>query len=403
MPVSAFIDTLGVNTHINYTDGAYANLRNVADDLTWLGIHHVRDETPGGTVPLSSYAFLAQRGARFNLFLHSPIPTAVELSAQLNTAVPGSVAAIEGLNEVDNFPVPYKGLTGTAAGLAVQREIYRRVHSEPQLAGVAVYDLTGFDPKPVDTRANAADYTNMHIYPQNGEQPSYNANGDKFMPPAIELFKKFQRPNVITEFGYFSLPQSGWLMIGVDEQTQAKGILNGYMDAAAAGVARTYAYELLDQKPDTQGKENEMHYGFFRNDNSPKPVAHAVRNLTTILNASALPRAGADKRGAPPPAYTLSGLPVSGNSLLLQKEDGRFVLVLWDETQIWNRATGTPITNPAADVELDIGANASSVVIYDPLVSATPLASHRNVRRLKVAVPDHPLMLELTFSGTQGT
>jgi hypothetical protein len=96
-------------------------------------------------------------------------------------------------------------------------------------------------------------------------------------------------------------------------------------------------------------------------------------------------------------------MPVSGNSLLLQKKDGRFVLALWNETPIWNRATGTPLTSPPASVELDFGAKASRVDLYDPLVSAEPLASHRDLRQLTVNVPDHVILLEVTRADTPGT
>jgi hypothetical protein len=401
MPADAFIQTLAVNTHVNYTDGAYANVRNVADDLAWLGIHHVRDASPGASAPFSSYVYLAQRGVKFNFLMGSNVTASIERAAALNAAVPGSVAAVEGFNEIDNFPVSYHGLTGTAAGLAAQREIYARVRDTPELAGVTVYDLTGYEFKSVETRAQSADYANQHFYPQNGEQPTYNANGDRWMPSAINSVKKFQLPLVITEFGYFSMPQSGWYMIGVDEPTQAKGVLNGYMGAAAAGVKRTYVYELLDEKPDPQNKSGEMHYGLFRNDNSPKQVAYEIRNLTSILNASTTRRANSAARDTL--TYTLSEMPVSGNSLLLQKKDGRFVLALWNETPIWNRATGTPITNPPARVELDFGAKASRVDLYDPLVSAVPLESHRDLHQLTVNVPDHVILLEITPAGTPGT
>jgi hypothetical protein len=398
MPADAFIETLGINTHVNYTDGAYANVHNVADDLAWLGIRYVRDAPPAsGNAPLSSYVYLAQRGIKFDFLTYQNITESIELITSLNTAVPGSVTTVEGFNEINNWPVTYGGLTGSAAGLAAQREIYTRVHGSRDLAGVAVYDLTGYETGPVETRANAADYANQHFYPQNGEQPSYEANGDKWLGNAIASVKKFQLPIVMTEFGYFSLPQSGWYMLGVDERTQAKGVLNGYMDAAAAGVKRTYVYELLDEKPDAQKKNNEMHYGLFRNDNSPKPVAHAIRNLTSILRDESLHPANGAADGEL--AYSLSGMPVSANSLLLQKKDGRFVLVLWNETRIWDRATGTPLSSAPANVEVDFGETASHVELYDPSVSAAPLASHRGVRKLGVAVPDHPLLLEVTLAG----
>ena len=400
IPVNAFIDSLAVNTHVNYTDGAYANVRNVADDLAWLGIHNVRDASPGYAPPFPSYIYLARRGIKFDFGVRSDFDAGIAQDARLNAAVPGSVIAIEGFNEIDNQPVTYDGLKGTAAGVAAQREIYARVHSTSALAGVPVYDLTGFDIKSVDTRANSADYVNQHFYPQNGEQPSYNANGDRWMGSAIDAVKKFHRPCVLTEFGYFSLPQAGWYLLGVDEPTQAKGVLNGYMDAAAAGVTRIYVYELLDEKPDPQNKDVGMHFGLFRNDNSPKRVAYAIHNLTSILNAGTT-RGGKHTATRGTLAYSLSGMPVSANSLLLQKKDGGFVLALWNETPMWDRAHGTPVTEPPAHVELDFGALASRVEVYDPLVSASPLESHRNLRRIDVSVPDHPVLIELQVAHPQ--
>lgn len=43
MRAEDFLNTLGVNTHIPYTDGGYANINNVASDLAYLGIDNVRD------------------------------------------------------------------------------------------------------------------------------------------------------------------------------------------------------------------------------------------------------------------------------------------------------------------------------------------------------------------------
>jgi len=395
MPAAAFIDTLGVGIHLTYMDTAYADVRNVYNDLKWLGIHHVRDYPPGDKPPFSTYVFLAQLGIKFDVLTNPDFIWSVGAAARLNAAVPGSVAAVEGSNEIDNWPVSYQGLTGAAAGLAQQRDIYARVRAAPSLAGVPVYDLTGFETKKVASRAGSANYANQHVYPQNGEQPTYNSNGDRWMGSAIDAVKKYQLPMVITEFGYFSIPQSGWYMIGVDEATQAKGVLNGYMDAAAAGVKRTYVYELLDQKADPQNKDNGMHFGLFRNDNSPKPVAHAIRNLTTILNAGKTRRANAAAaRGTL--AYTLSDMPVSANSLLLQKKDGRFVLALWNETPIWDRAIGKPVTSPPARIGIDFATKAAHVDLYDPLVSATPFENHRDVSQLSVDVPDHVILLEIT-------
>lgn len=399
MRADTFLDSLGVNLHLGYRDGAYANARNVADDLAWLGVHHVRDSTPDGSAPFETYLDLAKQGTRFDYLARHDLDISLRQVDRFNAAAPGSVAAVEGFNEIDNFPAQYDGLKGDAAGLAAQTAIYRHVKNDPALAGVTVYDLTGYDIKPVATRSGAADFANAHFYPQNGEQPASNPNHDKWLAWSIDGLKKFALPIVITEFGYFSMPQAGWYMLGVDEPTQAKGVLNGYFDAAAAGVVRTYVYELLDEKPDPQNKSSEMHFGLFRNDNSPKPVAAAIHNLTSILR---IRRASADKASPREvPAVTLAGLPVSGNGLLLQKTNGDVVLALWNEVPIWNRATGTPVSNPPAKVEIDFGETVGEVTLYDPTVSGTPLARHRNLRRLVVEVPDHPVLIDVTPAGAE--
>jgi hypothetical protein len=46
MPLAKFQDSLGVNLHIEYTDGKYADATQVLQDLQYIGIHNVRDYIP---------------------------------------------------------------------------------------------------------------------------------------------------------------------------------------------------------------------------------------------------------------------------------------------------------------------------------------------------------------------
>lgn len=397
---SALLDSIGVTIHLNYTDGAYADVRKVGDDLAWVGVRHVREATPGESAPLSSYLWLAQHGVKFTFVILGDIDESLRQLDRFAAAAPGSIAAVEGPNEIDNFPVTYRGLKGDAAGLAAQKAIYAHVHGSANLKGVPVYDLTGYGIAHVGTRAGAADFANHHVYPQNGDQPAYNANGALWLPWAINSVRKYQLPVVLTEFGYFSSPQAGWNSLGVDEATQAKGVLNGLFDAASLGVTRTYLYELLDEKPDPGNTNNEMHYGLFRNDHTPKPSASAIRNLTAILRAHAPD--GAVGTGSPnaSSSYALSGMPQSGRSLLLTRSDGRYFVALWNEVPFWDRATGKPLNAPPVSVQVDFGAKASRVALYDPTVSAAPLATHADLQRLAVEVPDHVVLLEVTLAGT---
>ncbi len=390
-----FIDTIGINIHINYTDGAYADVGKVGEDLQWLGVRHVRDNTPGTSAPVSSYAYLGKRGFRYAFIVSDDIQRSIEQFKAVEAAAPGSIAAIEGFNEINNWPVTYMGLKGDAAGFAGQKDLYSLVHRTPALANVPVYDLTGYDPKRVTTRAGSADYANNHAYPQNGQQPNYDKWGSVWIDWAFGELRKFKLPMVMTEFGYYTIPQSGWQVIGVDEATQAKGTLNGLLDAVNTGISRTYIYELLDEKPDPKHLDSGMHYGLFRNDHSPKPAATALRNFISILRTSSATPVNASAQGRM--AFTLADWPVSGHHLLMQKKDGRFVLALWNEVPFWDRATGKPVNSDPIRTLVDFGKTASVVSVYDPLTGTAPTLTQRNIWQTTVDVPDHPVFVEVTF------
>lgn len=401
LSATTMLDSIAVNTHITYTDGAYADLHKVADDLAWLGVRHIREGTPGGSViPLSSYLWLAQRGVKFNFVVHGDLDASLRELDRFAAAAPSdSVAAVEGYNEIDNFPMRYRGLTGVDAGLAAQRALYAHVHDSPALSGVAVYDLTGFDPARIASRAGSADFANQHPYPQNGDQPAHNAMGPAWIAWAVDGMRQYGLPIVLTEFGYFTIPQAGWLRIGVDEPTQAKGLLNGLFEAARLGVTRTYLYELLDEKPDPQNTNGEMHFGLFRNDHTPKAAASTIRNLTAILGANgAPPSPRGDATSNDSASFSFIGMPETGRSLRLTKTPGRYLIALWNVVPFWDHAAGKPLNAPPASVQVDLGAKASRVALYDPTVSAQPLERHENVQRLAVEVPDHVILIDVTMA-----
>ena len=138
-----------------------------------------------------------------------------------------------------------------------------------------------------------------------------------------------------------------------------------------------------------------MHFGLFRNDHTAKPSAVALRNLIAILRATGKPSVNRSEKGQM--AVRLADLPVSGRSLLLQKQDGKFALALWNEVPFWDRAGGKPLNSPSARVVVDFGKTARVVNLYDPLVGTAPLFTQRNVSEMTVEVPDHPVLVEVTF------
>ena len=62
------LNTFGVDTHVEYSDSAYANLKLVTSELSYLGVNQVRE----GVAPLSSLLQLAKTGVQFTIGIGSP-------------------------------------------------------------------------------------------------------------------------------------------------------------------------------------------------------------------------------------------------------------------------------------------------------------------------------------------
>jgi hypothetical protein len=407
------IQMIGVNVHMRYSDGAYADLRNVLQALRFLGVSQVRDVMPGTGAPADMQARDALRrmvfdGIKLNLIFSSGwrASEAVDLIRNLEKAVPGSVRSVEGYNEINNFPVTYDGQGGLAVAAAGQKALYQSIKGSPDLRHILVIDMTGFevlkDPKFTygSSLEGYADALNAHAYAQNGQQPSIWINPEK-----IDAYKSLQQvlPKVITEFGYATMPQSGWLVIGVDERTQAKGLLNGLFDAARSGYDKLYIYELLDQKPDPASKQLEFHFGLFTFDNRPKVAAQAIRNLVQVIGETESKsttepnRPKADSKPASDGSFHLDVQKpeLRGQIFILglMKSNGAQMVAVWRETMFWDRATGQPLEADGITAALTFDEPCESIKVYDVLRSAEP-TSVSTGGALSVVIGDYVKLVE---------
>jgi hypothetical protein len=376
MRADRFIDSIGVNIHMQYLDGPYGDVGKVMELFRFLGVRHARDVVPEGARGIVRR--MAYDGIRFNLFVSGDWRKAgtLEYIRHLEANVPNSVASIEGYNEINNWQQTFDGRSGAAAAVAAQKSLYAAIKTHPELKHIPVIDLTGFEmiKEPGFEYGRSldglADVMNVHAYAQNGFQP-----GPWIRDGIPEHYGAANRnlPKTLTEFGYASAPESGWLMIGVDERSQAKGIVNGLFGAALAGYHRTYLYELLDQKPDPELKEREFHFGLFTNASKPKLVARAIRNIVTVLKSEAgvetpvVPIEGISYEEAAKPEERI---PV--RSLQISRPNGALIVAAWRETLFWDRATGRPLEAPPVKAEISFGKACGSILRYDILNSSEP-------------------------------
>lgn len=390
-----FIGSIGINTHMHYTDGDYRNYHDVIADLAYLGINLVRDSVPDTTTAGHgglNFAPLADAGITFDLKIKGADTDFAGTTARLEAFIeahPGAVVAIEGANEVDRYPVSYHGLTGSAAAAALQADFYAWTKDSPLLDGIPVYDLTGL------ASSTPADIENLHAYPQNGNQPAARLQ----LATANAMLAEPDRPLVITETGYYTLPGKGWG--GVDEATQAKYTLNLLLDAAALGVRTTYLYQLLDAYADPAGADIEKHFGLFDADNRPKLAATALHNLTSLLKDD-----GADAARFATGTLDVTitgqggGWDGSGHSYLMQRSDGTFELALWNEVQIWDPVRLEPIPVADTTLHLDLGGYYRSVRIFDPLSGSAAVQVLHDLRSFELAIGDHALVVEVLANGS---
>src|SRR3974377_2259172 len=96
-----FVSSLGVNTHIAYTNSNYVHIGNVVSDLKYIGLSLVRDSGFDPTwdpVGQLNYGVAAAAGIKFD-FVVGPgirISTRLGLFDSFANAHPGSIASFEG-------------------------------------------------------------------------------------------------------------------------------------------------------------------------------------------------------------------------------------------------------------------------------------------------------------------
>jgi hypothetical protein len=394
--VSAFLQTLGINTHLSYPGTPYyGQPQSVITALQYLGIKTIRDQPPAYTSDPTTAAAnnaVAAAGVQFDALLLSNGP--VDITDTLSTTAtfqqtyPGSIAAIEGPNEVNGTPVTYEGLTDTyAASIQVTQDLWAAVQANSSLNTIPVYALTLSNgitgvraaEKQLGNLAPYVTYGNAHVY-----ACCSNNVWQEDMPYWLPIFEQDTpgMPMVVTETGYATVAGN------VDELSAAKYNLNTFCENALNGIVQTYLYELVDQNSSATDTNAGDHYGEFHDDWTPKSGATAIHNLTTILQSAGSGTASTLLN------LSVSGLPATGRTLLLGSSTA-FDIAVWIDATVYDPTNDVDIAAPAYSVIVNLGATFGSVAVYDPMISSTPIATYSNVSTLNISVTDHPLIVQV--------
>ena len=389
--VGDFIDSLGVNIHSQFYDTPYYDIDQVLASLQYLGIGNVRDAAGYASLQLDRLAYLGENGIKLDMMVGVQGDTYANQFALVEKLAP-YLRSLEGPNEVNYWEATLDGVGGIAGARAVQKLIADYVSSSAALKDVPIINFSvaasdsGSFAAYGDNSANA-DYGNAHIY-YGGGATSYSVLST-YVPMANQMNPGQQM--VITESGY-PTQTSGAGNQGVSEAVQAKYTLNLLLDTYKLGYKATYLYELVDSFQDPTDTNQEAHYGLFNYDWSAKPAAMAIHNLTTILSDTG---STSDSFTTGTLGYSVSGLPATGNTLLLEKSSGTYELAVWNEQKLWDSTTLTEIAAKSTTVTVTLDHVFGTVKVYDPLLGTDAQSTYSNVSQLQISLTDHPLVIEM--------
>lgn len=395
-----FLSSLGVNTHI---DQGY-DAKSYIEPLRYLGVRAVRD----GTRHIDA-ALMVARATGVRFVIQGGGDLKGELAAGRRLAEGHALLALEGPNEPNNFPITFEGQTGGgdhgwAPVAAFQAALYKAAKADPALASFPIFgpSETGaettdlglqFRVTPADFQGGTppgthfSDALNVHNYVSGvhggygdnqawqAADPTLDGRWDGLWGNSGVTWRRHFRgydaealarqPRVTTETGWDSVSDPG------GEAAQAAVLSNTYLAQFKRGWRYTFIYELRD------GEGGPGHQGLFDGDR-PKPAATYIHNLTTIL---------ADDHPVPHPdrlAFSIETAAPTVHDLLLQKSDGRFALVVWDE-----RRDGVDTAT------VRFGAPQRQVEIFDIARDAAPLRRLQDVQTVRLDLSNHAMILLL--------
>jgi hypothetical protein len=355
-PASEFLDSVGVVTHFNYVDTAYANRDVLLSRLKELRVRHVRDAVPGPGAPnlAAGLQGAAARGIGINVavaYAGEDLPAAL---ASGKRQLQSSIVSVEGPNEPDS-----RGGDAWVAPLRSYLPQLRTVSAQilgrsTPVIGPSFIDSASRDH--IAGLATAYDASNIHPYP-GGQPPETNVVDEVQKARSTEP----SLPVIATETGYHDALSATSGQPPVPEDVAGTYVPRLALEYFRVGVRRTFLYELADEKPDPEGKSPENRFGLVRNDLSPKPAFTALSRLLRAVGTSP----GSAARGRRPDVGVHGGGTYIRH-LLLERSDGSAVLALWRPVSLWDPANHTKRTPLPVTVRVEFSSVPHALVLSRP-------------------------------------
>ncbi len=337
---AAFADSVGVNTHLGSEPYA-SRFEPVRELLAASGIRHVRDELRPSNDLARWRELFGRHGIRSHLLVSPATNTVAEMLDYLAALGVEKVSAIEGQNEGDSdwFKAQEAARGGWAAAVtAYQRAVFLALRERYPAETLPVLSPSVLDWKPGDMAAIRAaapfcDMVAIHPYAQHGEEPETEAPYASLAWYLRQMRDGFKpgAPAMATETGYNTLIQPRGA--GVAEAAAAIYIPRLLLNNFAAGIRRTFLYELLDEGPEPA--EWEQHWGLVRHDGTPKPAYRAVSALLRALDAP--------QPAGMPVTAAFRDAPRDARIMHFRTRDGSTLAAIWRAVRCFNSAAARDI------------------------------------------------------------
>ncbi|KAM3098322.1 PA14 domain-containing protein [Phormidesmis sp. 146-35] len=377
----SFIDSVGIVTHLRYTDTSYARFGDVVEPrLRELGIRHVRD---GGNDAgmFDKLNRLAQFGIRSTLVMDARDGVTPDNAVELLKKVTSSVIAVEGPNEWDvNTGLTYKGKSFPDGVRDYQTDLYKAIKGNAATSHLPVIAPSLAIPEygsRLGSLKSVVDMGNMHSY-AGGNLPAQDLDW-RWISHTKQVSE--DEPIVVTETGWHTaINDTQASQKGVSEQVAAKYVPRLFLEYFNRGIQRTFLYELMDERPQP---DQENNFGLIRSDGTPKPAFYSLKNLMSLLNDAQGSKASGGLN------YSLAGNTQNVRHTLLQKSSGEFYLVLWSDVVSADTAVNQSVT-------LNLSSPIKQAATYLTNQSIDPTGTFAAPTQLALNVPDSPLVVKLT-------
>ena len=383
-PADAVADVLGVRVDTDPSKGVYVQRDQVLARLKELGARYVRSRLfPEDAEQLAYLQAMGRQGIRHNLVMGDPNPaqgTPEELVARAATHLPGAIASFEGANEWDLHTDRW-----VAEVRAHQQRLYRAAKADARVRSVPViapslgkhdrYDDLG-------SLTSWIDQGNLHLY-QGGYVPNYRADTELRAIRQVSGTK----PVAVTETGWHNLSRSAYGHNYTPEDVAGIYAPRALLEYFRVGVPRIYLFELCDRTPAPDIKDYQSHFGLVRNDFSRKPVFTSLANLMSLVSD-------------PGPAFTPRSLsyeakgPADLRQVLLQRRDGRFLLVLWRQASIYDPITRRRSTVAQQSVRV-MCPSAKAVRVFRPSGSVLPVTPTGSASKVDLTIGAELAVVEI--------